>query len=418
MIAFGFQDLKIRYASENIGEFLNFSDSIFEYRLLDVFGKEDVHSIVNIASHRSAYRQREHVKVIQSESRQIEISLFRWEDVVILELVPLASGFESGTISGNVKQVLAYAHAFQDLQDILDKTVRSLQAITGFGRVMAYTFLPDHSGEVVAESINGDMDSYLGLRFPAFDIPPRARDLFLKNPIRQIGNTSDPGIAVLAANENLPPLDLTYGILRGVSPVHNQYMRNMNIVTSLTLPIIVQGKLWGLFAHHHHSELQLRPDMVYSAEIIGQTLGMAVEHHVRRKTETAVKSLLMEGKDLISTRTNPLELEAFWSQASSRLQGIVKCDGIAYLLDHSVLTHGHCPSESTIEAIEKHYSGTSAGELAFSSDLSEFGLDGLNASRGVLRMEIRPKSPRISLHFYRNEVASQIHWAGNPKKDL
>ncbi len=231
--------------------------------------------------------------------------------MVILELVLLVTGFQSGTISGNVKQVLSFAHAFQDLEDILDKTVNSLQAITGFGRVMAYKFLPDHSGEVVAEAVTADMDSYLGLRFPAFDIPPRARDLFLKNPIRQIGNTSDPGVAILAASEDLPPLDLTYGILRGVSPVHNQYMRNMNIVTSLTLPIIVQGKLWGLFAHHHPREIRLSPDVIYSAEIIGQTLGMAVEHHVRRKTESAVKKLLTEGKDLVCTSTNLLELETF-----------------------------------------------------------------------------------------------------------
>ncbi len=77
LLAFGFQDLKIQYASENIGDFLIFSGSVFECRLLDVFGKEDVHSIVNIASHRSAYQQREHVKVIQSKGQEMEISVYR-----------------------------------------------------------------------------------------------------------------------------------------------------------------------------------------------------------------------------------------------------------------------------------------------------------------------------------------------------
>src|SRR5918998_2118819 len=68
-----------------------------------------------------------------------------------------------------------------ELQEILTTTVQEIRSFLGTDRVKIYRFNPDESGEVIAESINGNrLPSLLGLRFPADDIPPVARELFIK----------------------------------------------------------------------------------------------------------------------------------------------------------------------------------------------------------------------------------------------
>jgi diguanylate cyclase (GGDEF)-like protein len=53
------------------------------------------------------------------------------------------------------------------------------------------------------------------------------------------------------------PLDLTYSTLRSAHPAHIQYLKNMGVRASLTLSIVVDGKLWGLIACHHLSSRSL-----------------------------------------------------------------------------------------------------------------------------------------------------------------
>jgi len=418
LVAFDFHKLHITYASSNLSDFVHIQGNIFRLSLLDLFPSEDVHAIVNTASHRSALGQREHVKVSSTGDRLSDISLFRTGDQVVLELVPIAEAMYTQAISRNVKWVISQAHAFQEIDDILQKTVDSLQKITGFSRVMAYRFLPDDSGEVIAESRDGTMDSYLGLRFPASDIPSRARDLFLKNPIRLIESTSDEGVPIMAASDSLPDLDLTFGILRAVSPIHNQYLRNMGVLSSLTIPIVIEGRLWGLFAHHHGERIPVPPEVAYSAEIIGQTVSMAIEHNIRRETDHRIKQLLAEGRKLIPPATAQDQLQAFWAKNASILQNLINSDGIAYCVGEAVLTQGYCPSEATIIALEKNSKETEALDVGYSTDLASKGFDGLHTTTGYLRIPIGGGEPSLSLLYFRNEVTTQINWAGNPDKEI
>lgn len=123
-----------------------------------------------------------------------------------------------------------------------------IREITGFDRVLVYRFLPDDSGDVVAESRDARMDSFLGARFPASDVPRQARALYLRNVIRVI-----PDAHYVPANlEGIATdLDMSDCALRSVSPVHLQYMANMGVRASMSVSLIRDGELWGLIACHH-----------------------------------------------------------------------------------------------------------------------------------------------------------------------
>ena len=74
-----------------------------------------------------------------------------------------------------------------ELQEILTATVAEVRSLLGTDRVKIYKFHSDQSGQVVAESIyDNRLPSLLGLNFPAGDIPPHARELFIKSRVRSI----------------------------------------------------------------------------------------------------------------------------------------------------------------------------------------------------------------------------------------
>ena len=141
------------------------------------------------------------------------------------------------------------------LASALVRAVRRLVQLTGFAKCMVYQFQDDWSGRVIAEAGQADVfDQYLGLRFPASDIPSIARTLYLKNPYRMICDVSANPEPLArhsqTSHEDTAP-DLTHSDLRSVSPVHVQYLKNMAVNASLSLPIVVHGEMWGLFALHH-----------------------------------------------------------------------------------------------------------------------------------------------------------------------
>jgi diguanylate cyclase (GGDEF)-like protein len=141
-----------------------------------------------------------------------------------------------------------------ELADILQTVTEQIQTYLHIDRVKVYRFAPEGHGQVVAEARNPEqLPSLLGLHFPASDIPPQARQLFLKARQRVIVNVAakqkalvPPGIAELPTTR--PDFDLRYG---PVDDCHLEYLASMGVMASLTVPLFDQGDLWGLIAIHH-----------------------------------------------------------------------------------------------------------------------------------------------------------------------
>lgn len=72
-----------------------------------------------------------------------------------------------------------------------------IRALTGFDRVVVYRFEGvDGPGEVVAEEVADGHEPWLGLWFPASDIPPQARRLYRDNWIRVIVDVDDASVGL------------------------------------------------------------------------------------------------------------------------------------------------------------------------------------------------------------------------------
>ena len=145
--------------------------------------------------------------------------------------------------------------AADDVQAACQAAARAVREISGYDRVMAYRFQPDWSGLVIAEARNDIYPTLLNHRFPESDIPNQARALYARNPIRVIPDASyEPAALRPAAAE---PLDMSACVLRSVSPVHLQYLRNMGVGASMSVSIMIDGVLWASLAAHSRTARHL-----------------------------------------------------------------------------------------------------------------------------------------------------------------
>ena len=305
--------------------------------------------------------------------------------------------------------------------EMCEIAARQLRALTGFDRVMVYRFAPDLSGEVVAESRKAGIDSFLGLHFPSSDIPAQARRLYGQNLLRIISDVDDPTVAIVPAlNPDGLPLDLTMSTLRAVSPIHIEYLRNMGVQASLSVSIMRQGKLWGLFACHHYAPLQLPYPVRTAAELFGELfaymLDQSENRHASERNEAAARLHdqlmvgLAEGASLLSN------FEGF----SETISKVIQHDGIAGWVDGQFMSSGLAPSKEEFVALARFLNTTTAGSIWSTDNLAakfpaarDFG----KKVAGLLAIPVS-RTPRDYIVLFRDEITNSVRWAGNPEKAI
>ena len=176
-----------------------------------------------------------------------------------------------------------------ELQEVLDTAVTEVRAFLKSDRVKIYKFDADGNGQVIAEARNRDLlPSLKGLHFPAGDIPPQARELFLKARVRSIVNLSQQQIQ-LSQPDRLPSTataELTIEqvreeplanlLQRPVDPCHVEYLTLMGVKSSLVIPLVTEHKLWGLLISHHRRARKISNRSLNIIQTVAQQLEIAI----------------------------------------------------------------------------------------------------------------------------------------------
>ena len=246
------------------------------------------------------------------------------EIIVEFERIPADAPADGDALYGEVRGLVETFQRLPGLEQMSKTTAEVVRRITGFDRVLVYRFEENWDGLVLAEDRNDVLPSYSGLRFPASDIPSQARALYQANRLRQIPDATYAPVPILATPElSGQPLDLSFSVLRSVSPVHLEYMRNMGTAASMSISVVVSGKLWGLISCHNAEPRQASPAVRSACDFVGQLLAMGLAgtllyadaaERVKRQQMQAnllaamaasprfINGLLMEGDDLLRTR--------------------------------------------------------------------------------------------------------------------
>ncbi|MEM7488375.1 MAG: HWE histidine kinase domain-containing protein [Pseudomonadota bacterium] len=420
----GPQDLsRVDYASENVEQVVGPSLSdILGAPFEDVLDRRAVHDIRNMLSMPTASTQRERVGILARDDRRIEVFVHRNPDgLAVVELEPMDLAETGGREDPVDRMRLVLAHASQQasLDRFLQSCVHGLRDLIGYDRVLAYRYAANGDGEVVAEARGSGMESFLGLRYPAWDVPAQARALQVKAPLRMLSDVHQAPVGMVGHSGDPAQVDISLAHLRGVSPIHVEYLANMGIGASLTIGLVVEGRLWGMFACHHRTPRTIRSDVRIAAELFGQMVSLLVQQ--RQELELMEARSRAEGarRRILAETDAAIDLLHAFPELSPILKTVIDCDGLAVMRDGKVQTAGSVPSAAAIRVI---------GERRMDDDDLIEGTDSLNragwadahdlgASAGCLMVRCTAVAP-LQLLFFRDEKTRHLTWAGKPEKDV
>ena len=348
-----------------------------------------------------------------------DIAMHQSGHLIVIEAEP--SERDETRAAAAVKTMIGRLQATAGIDGLLREAARQVRLLTGFDRVMVYQFDRDGAGEVVAEVVAGGLDRYLGLKYPASDIPRQARALYLRNALRLIWDTTEPGSRIVPPRDPAgAPLDLSLSVLRAVSPIHLEYLTNMGVRASLSISIIVNGKLWGLFACHHMEPRRISLERRTAAELFGQVFSYLLESRQRDDAESyRDKAQLLHDGLMRAVAANGSTVDAILSQID-QLSDLVMADGVGVWIDGQVELHGKTPSMEEFTSLVRHLNQAPAGKIYATEQLSAFhppAADYSDRVAGALAIPIS-RLPRDYLVFFRREFARSVTWAGNPDKPV
>ena len=315
-----------------------------------------------------------------------------------------------------VRSTVAELNRASALQELYDITARAVRALTGFDRVMVYRYDADYNGEVVAEAKAPELNSFLGLHYPASDIPAQARALYEKNWIRLISDVdyAPAPIDPAAHPATAEPLDLTYSTLRSVSPIHLEYLRNMGVRASMSISLLRDDRLWGLIACHHYAGPHAPPFATRAAaEFLGSTLSLRL---VDRASEEEVHRALQVRSTLAWLTAATLDEDRALTDTllgSPNLLDLLPADGVSVCLQGTAGTRGAPLPEGLAAAI----AGWAAdrGEDVVATDALHSIAPGFDAPSDVAcGVLVLPLPDGQYLLWHRGETVQHIDWGGDP----
>lgn len=406
-------------ASTNAAEMLGRpGENLLGGSVLDVFPSVLRHELRNVLGHPTIALQREHVAKIDTPGGALDVSAHVSGEEVLLEFLPEPAQAENRTDPiAAARAALSGLATLQHLDQLLQRTVDSVRRLTGHPRVMGYRFLPDDSGEVIAESCSPELKPYLRHRFPAWDIPKPARELYLKMPLRIIADTEAPTFEIASDRPDRAPLDLSLSTLRSTSPIHLEYLRNMGVQSSMSMPLIVDGALWGLIACHDDRARVPSQELLFACELTGQLASMHIQALEDRRRESVRNRAREAAVLLVDSLTRPSRSTASSDDLIRALDPLLDSNAFVFQGPKGSVSTGNEPGLPEMARLDPTLEDA-GDELTVIENLSECCPDGdFGDYRGVAAFRVgEPEAIRAM--FFRHGVVREIVWGGEPQKTL
>ena len=419
------QQLVVRYCSENISSFLdvNAQDilgiAFGEIEAFKTNTNQDLEALIRFTS------QQDVTSGQNGFSYQVNQQVFNviahfYKGYHIVDFEPALSNL-THDLQSLVGRSLSEILSDKKIDTLIGNVAQQIKKIIGYDRVMVYKFHDDGHGEVVAEAKSDNLESWLGLHYPAADIPKQARELYKINLVRLIAdvNSTPSALITQAVNGRAVPLDLTHSTLRAVSPIHIQYLKNMGVASSFSVSILDRDHLWGLIACHSYTPRFINYRERESAKLVGQVLSSAISFREQEEDQQHAT----EHRQAIETITRYLlrniEVQDALINQDCTIKDVLSCEGAALYFENKLHVTGNVPDNGFITKLidwlgEKTYE---EGCYMTNKLVNDFPLAGKykQTASGLLACRLGKDLNEYMLWF-RPEVKTLVKWAGNPEK--
>jgi len=319
-------------------------------------------------------------------------------------------------------------NAATDIAALSAVVTRIVRRLSGFERVLAYRFIPVGTGDgtVVGESLIESWDqSFLGLRFPADDIPAQARQLYRLSDARWAPARDYEPMTLMPATDCLGnPFDLGLSRYRSVSPIHRVYQKNINVDGSMSVSVLRDGALWGLIIGHHRQPHKISAVTRHHVVSVVQTFAKCLDALINRETSGEMERDIRDYSALLrKLATTEDYLPALTEGEQNALGLFPGCTGAAVIWDgggvSQVNTLGVVPPTGDLTALTGWIRSVSDAPVyatdRLSSEFPPFLVHQDKAS-GVLACFFDGDDRHPALLLFRPEVLQSVTWAGKPEK--
>jgi len=320
-----------------------------------------------------------------------------------------------------VKEIMTTVLRAPDVAGLGAAAAVCLRGLLGCDRAWVYRFHPDDHGEIIAEDIVEGLTPYLGLHYPAGDIPLPARELFLRSWVRIIHDAAADPIPLIgrADDQATASIDMSSCLLRAVSPIHRQYVTNMGFRSTMSISLIHEGRLWGLISCQHRTPLKIPFDVRIACELLAQMVSMRLGT-VEAREDGDYKLAMREGISGV------VKAVAGSTEIGDRLASIVdstfdwlRCSGVAVVDRQVVARSGMVPDDGAVRDLLSWIETISDEPATALDDLGRSypaapSLAG--SAAGVLAISVTRRPP-VTIAWFRPEVEATVRWGGEPVKD-
>lgn len=348
--------------------------------------------------------------------------IHRLDQVLILELEQNKSEKVSDFFSFYhlVKNSIIKMQNAANLHDMCQIIVKEVRKLTGFDRVMIYQFSNEEVGKVVAEEKQENLSPYLGLHYPDSDIPEQAKKLFTLNRLRLIPSVNSQPVELIPSHNPVTnqPLDLSYSILRSVSPCHFEYLKNMGVTASMSISLVKDKKLWGLIACHHCSPKYVTYEVRTACEFLGQVMSLelaAKEENEHLDYKMKLKSIQAKFIEAIPQEENFMDGLV---KDKSNLLNLVGAQGVVICANNHLSLIGKTPKEEDIYDLIAWVETKINDDIFYTDCLPKIypaAEKFKDVASGLITLSISQIQKNYILWF-RPEVIQTVNWGGNPNQ--
>ncbi len=420
------ETLAVYAASENSTEYLGLSHAaILDRGLADLFDAEIASRLHEVFSRMEASLQAKLIAQTtlngaEQVAGEFDIIAHRTDSAVIVEFERSAQQFAQQALDADLYNILAKIQSLESAQQICELAVREIRRITGFDRVLMYRFDEDGHGTTIAEVTNERLPSYLDLRFPASDIPVQARRLYALNRVRIIPNVDYTPSLLISNSAEATAIDLSGSVLRSVSPVHRDYMRNMGTISSMSVSIVINNELWGLISCHHAEPLAVPFRLRSASDFLVQIFSTQLAAQLRASQLSKAISLKSVQHRLLTHMAAEDNFVDGLVRYPEDLLGLAGASGAAVVVGDDCQYVGATPSAEEVLQLSAFLQQRKVDEVFSTQSLESIFPPAANwttNASGVLAISIS-KLHRVQVLWFRAELVKTVKWAGDPLKPM
>jgi light-regulated signal transduction histidine kinase (bacteriophytochrome)/ActR/RegA family two-component response regulator len=414
---------QVLQASENIADFLGRPLAALLGRpLADVLDAAAV-AIVDAMAARARAQGRPATGRLHATAGGVSVALiahlYLADAVLVLELERNDSAERHGRLEDLLVQTLdsLLTQGFAgERSDYFDRVACLVRELTGYDSVMVYRFDTTMDGEVVAQSRVPQAQDFLGMRFPASDIPAQARRLYTINLVRAIADTEAVPRALQPDRHPATgqPLDMSFSAIRAVSPIHIDYLRNIGVRASMTISLLQDGRLWGMVTCHHLKPKQVSFALREAALLVSRLVSARLSEYQAQQLERLQAEAMRISAALLQQMPDGA-VSGLMHSLLPQLQALLGADGIIGVVEGVRFTHGRVPPSDAIAAL-LDWLGRRPGQQVFGTEfLSQLFPPAAACVDSAAGLLCTPPSPgmRNAIIWLRGERSRTVRWAGN-----